>query len=160
MPNFKLVISDKKQSYQIEKDQSDCPLLGKKIGESFGADFLGLAGYELTITGGSDKDGFPMRKDIEGMTRKGIVLKPGIGFHGVKGSRRRKTLRGNTISTDIVQINCKVSKQGTEPLDKLLGKKEEPAEKKDEKTDSALPKEEKSEKKEEVKEEAKAEEKK
>ena len=102
------------------------------------------------------------------MTRKGIVLKPGIGFHGVKGSRRRKTLRGNTISTDIVQINCKVSKQGTEPLDKLLGKKEEESkeapkeEGKEEKKEEPKKEEPKAEEKpkEEKKEEAKAEEKK
>lgn len=125
MPNFKIVISDAKQSYQIEKDQSDCPLLGKKIDESFSAEFLGMDGYELKITGGSDKDGFPMRKDVEGMVRKNVVLKPGIGFLGEKGARRRKTVRGNTIGTDIVQINCIVTKKGSEPLEKLLGKKEE-----------------------------------
>jgi small subunit ribosomal protein S6e len=125
MPNFKFVISDGKKSYQIEKDQKDCPVFGKKIGESMPADFLGLDGYELAISGGSDKDGFPMRNDVEGIVRKKIILSGGIGFEPyVKGLRRRKMIRGNTIAADIIQINCKVTKQGAKPLDEILGKKE------------------------------------
>ncbi len=127
MANFKFVISDKNQSWQIEKPQGECPILGKKIGDSFSASFLGLDGYELLITGGSDKDGFPMRKDIEGTVRKAIVITRGIGFKGRKGERVRKNLRGNIIAQDIAQINCKVVKAG-KPLEELLpkkGKKEE-----------------------------------
>ncbi len=129
MPNFKFVISHSKKSWQIEKDQKDSPLLGKKIGEMFAADFLGLSNYELQITGGSDKDGFPMRRDVEGVVKTRIIVDSPPGFHPAKeGERRRKTLRGNTISADIVQINCRVSKAGEKPLEELLGepgKKEE-----------------------------------
>jgi small subunit ribosomal protein S6e len=126
--NFKFVISDGKQSFQVEKDQKECPVIGKKIGESLSGDFLGLNGYELVITGGSDKDGFPMRRDAEGLVKKRIVMKRGIGFKGEYGLRRRKMLRGNTIGLDIVQINCNVTKKGSKPLEELLGKKEKPGE--------------------------------
>jgi small subunit ribosomal protein S6e len=126
--NFKFVISDGKQSFQVEKDQKECPLIGKKIGESLSGDFLGLNGYELVITGGSDKDGFPMRRDVEGLVKKRIVMTRGIGFKGEYGLRRRKMLRGNTIGLDIVQINCNVTKKGSKPLEELLGKKEKPGE--------------------------------
>ena len=34
MPNFKFVISDKQKSWQIEKDQKECPTIDKKIGET------------------------------------------------------------------------------------------------------------------------------
>jgi len=123
MATFKFVISEKSKSYQVEKDQNDCPVLGKKIGDTISGDFLGLEGYELKITGGSDKDGFPMRKDIEGQTRKKLLVRAGIGFKtDVKGLRRRKTLRGNTINQDVVQINCKVVKIGTKNIAEVLGK--------------------------------------
>jgi len=125
MPNFKFVISDGKKSYQIEKDQKDCPVFGKKISESISGDFLDLEGYELVITGGSDKDGFPMRKDVEGIVRKKIITSGGVGFDPqVNGLRRRKMIRGNTIAADVAQINCKVSKKGAKLLDEILGKKE------------------------------------
>ncbi len=126
IPSFKFVISHTGKSYQAEKDQKDCPVLEKKIGDRISGSFLGLEGYELEITGGSDKDGFPMRKDIEGTVRKKIVVTRGIGFReNTGGLRKRKLLRGNTISTDVSQINCRVSKAGEKGLEEILGKKEE-----------------------------------
>jgi len=130
-------VSDGKESRQIEKDQSLCPILGKKIGETFAADFLGLEGYVLKVTGGSDKDGVPMRPDIDSPGRMALVLTKGIGFTGKlrgrkkkrkakprEGIRKRKIVRGNTISTDTMQINCKVEKAGPKPLAELLPKAE------------------------------------
>ncbi len=125
MSNFKFVISEGNRSWQAEKDQKECPISGKKIGETISADFLGLDGYELQIMGGSDKDGFPMRKDIESYARKKIVLSESIGFHSdVRGMKKRKIIRGNAVSEEITQINCKVVKKGSKPLEEVLGKKE------------------------------------
>jgi len=143
---FKFVVSNGKNSWQVEKDEKDAPILGKKIGDTISGDIIGLSGYELQITGGSDKDGFPMRSDIEGIVRKQFLIKKGIGFSGIKrrpgkkvgkkksyvkieGLKKKKMLRGNTIGTDIAQINCKVSKAGPSSLETILGapgKKKEP----------------------------------
>ena len=156
MPNFKFVISDGSKSYQVEKDQKDCPVMGKKIGETVSGDFLGLSGYELQITGGSDKDGFPMRTDFEGAVRKRNILTKGIGLKAEKGLRRRRTVRGSLIAQDIVQINCKVTRKGEKPVEEVFGKKDSGEEKtgvkeepKKEETKEAKPEEKK-----EVKEEA------
>lgn len=125
MPSFKFVVSDRGKSYQVEKDQKDAPVLGKKIGDEIDGGFLGLQGYTLRITGGSDKDGFPMRLDMEGVMRRRLLLTKGIGFKtDIEGLRRRKMVRGNTIAQDIVQVNCSVVKTGEKSLDELLGKKE------------------------------------
>jgi len=137
---FKFVISQGSKSYQLEKEQAECEaLIGKKIGEKFSGDLIGLNGYELEITGGSDKDGFPMRGDIEGTVRKRLIVTKGIGFKGfkrigkkkykIKGLRKRKMIRGNTIANDIVQINCKVVKTGEKTLDELIPKKSKGEEK-------------------------------
>lgn len=131
MAVFKFVISDGSRSWQTEKDQKDCPILGKKIGDDFSAEFLNLHGYELRVTGGSDKDGFPMKPDVESIGRRKIILGRGFAFAAEKeGERKRKLVRGNTISADIIQINCKVSKRGDKPLEEFLGKKEEKPEEK------------------------------
>ncbi len=138
---FKFVISDKEKSYKIERDQSDCEsLIGLKIGDTFDGSTIGLDGYVLQVTGGTDKDGFPMRPDLEGTVKKRLLLKKSVGFKGrkrrrkelvkIKGLRRRKMVRGNTISKDTVQINCKVVKRGQKPLEEILGKKEENKEEK------------------------------
>ncbi len=125
MATFKFVISDGKNSYQVEREQKDSPIFGKKIGDVLDGSFLGLDGYELEITGGSDKDGFPMRKDVEGQLRKRFLLTKSVGFHtDVEGLKRRKMLRGNTIGDDIAQINVKVVKKGSASLEEKFPKKE------------------------------------
>lgn len=161
---FKLAIGDKTGTYKAEIKEADAEkLVGKKISDKFKGELLGLAGYEFEITGGSDNAGFPMRRDVDGPTRKKAVLTGGVGFHSKrKGLRRRKSVRGNTISGDIVQVNCKVIKAGTKKLADVLGapgKKEAEGEAKEEKPQEETPKAEEKkedkveEKKEEVKEE-------
>ena len=73
---FKIVLSDPKtrKAYQKEVDESASGLMGKKLGENLVGDFLNLTGYEIQITGGSDKEGFPMRRDLEGIGRKKILF--------------------------------------------------------------------------------------
>lgn len=135
---FKLVISDPKSRKAYQKEVEVDSFLGKKLGDKVPGDLVGLSGYELEITGGSDKDGFPMRKDVEGPAKKKILITPGVGFKSkVKGIRKRRSVRGNTISKAISQINTKVIKAGSKSLEDLLGKKEEkPKEITEEKTES------------------------
>lgn len=124
---FKIVVADPKtkQTYQKEVPQKESGLLGRKIMDKVKGDFLGLSGYELQITGGSDKQGFPMRRDIQGVARKRALLTGGPGFHPRrKGERRRKSVRGNTISPEIVQVNMKILGYGTKKLEEIFGKKE------------------------------------
>jgi len=80
--------------------------LGLRIGDRIDASFIGLRGKVLEIRGGSDLAGFPMRPDISGPVKKYILLSSGPGFRPREdGERRRKLVRGNTISEDTVQIN-------------------------------------------------------
>ncbi len=133
--NFKFVISEPetRRSYQLEVDQNKAiNLVGKKIGEDLNGEAIGLSGYTLKITGGTDKDGFPMHPSIKGSVKKKILLAGPPAFHPkIKGQRKRKMVRGDTISQDIVQINIKVVKKGEKPLDQLVPMK--PKEKKEEK---------------------------
>lgn len=168
MANFKFVVNDPetRRSYQVEIEQSKAlGIIGKKIGDEIDLNFLGLVGYKGKITGGTDKDGFPMHPAISGPGRKRILLSKPPCFHPkLKGQRKRKTVRGNTISEDIVQINCKIIQKGAKPIEELIPvKPKEEAKKKEEKVKektekSEKPKEEKvEEKKVEGKKEEKAE---
>jgi len=109
LANFKITISDiKGKSMSKELKDSDAnPLLGLELGHETDASVVGLSG-KLKLTGGSDKSGVPMRNDIHGAARKYVLLSKGVGLQDAeKGQRVRKLMRGNTVSEEIYQINCK-----------------------------------------------------
>jgi len=109
LTNFKLTVSDVKgKSITKElKDNDANKLLGLQLGNETDASIVGLQG-KLKLTGGSDKSGVPMRNDIHGSARKYILLSKGVGLQAAEiGQRVRKLMRGNTVSEEIYQINCK-----------------------------------------------------
>jgi len=89
------------------KDSDANQLLGLQLGKETDAAVVGLSG-KLRLTGGSDKSGVPMRSDVHGSARKYVLLSKGVGLQAAEtGQRVRKLMRGNTVSEEIYQINCK-----------------------------------------------------
>ena len=138
MPSFKLTVSDQKgKSISRElKDNDANVLLGLQVGQETDASILGMQG-KIKITGGSDKSGVPMRGDVAGVPRKRILISKGVGLQDVKkGLRKRKLVRGNIISEEIYQINCKYDgkidlepkKEAPKEVPKKEAKKEAPKE--------------------------------
>ena len=85
-----------------------------------------MEGYELEIRGGSDFAGFAMRKDVHGPIRKRALLGSGSGVRiRRKGMKRRKTVCGNTITPQIVQVNLYVKTYGKRGLEEAFAPKEE-----------------------------------
>jgi len=112
MAKFKVIVSDPTQgkSKVVELEGARAvPLIGKRLGDTLDGSVVGISGQKLQITGGSDKDGFPMRPNVHGGVRVNIILSQGVGFHPKReGERQRKTVRGNIITEEIVQVNMKV----------------------------------------------------
>ena len=112
MAKFKIIISDPDSgtSKTVELEETRAvPLIGRRLGEILDGAIVGLSGHKIQITGGSDKDGFPMKPSVHGGVRRKIILGGGVGFNPKdKGERRRKTVRGNVITDEIVQINMKI----------------------------------------------------
>lgn len=101
-------------------------LIGKEIGDEFEGDEIGLDGYTLEITGGSDKQGFPMRKTIDGSQRSKRLIENGPGINSSeKGRKERKSVRGKRVSEEIQQLNVKVTEQGSETVEELLNQEDE-----------------------------------
>ncbi len=123
---FKFVISDPKTGKSYQKALNSDWFIGKKIGDKVEGNLVGLKNYELAITGGSDKAGFPMRKGVDIIGRKKILSGKGTGVHvKEKGLRIRKAVRGSIISDQIAQINLKIEKNGSDKIEDLLGIKKE-----------------------------------
>jgi small subunit ribosomal protein S6e len=122
----KIVISDPKTGKAYSKTLSTDEALsisGKKFGEEITLAFLGLEGYSAIITGGSYMTGTPMRKEIDGIGLKKVLIKSGVG--NKEGVRRRKSVAGNTLSQFTSQVNLKVTKYGEKPLDELMPAKKD-----------------------------------
>lgn len=82
-------------------------------------------GYVLRITGGSDKDGFPMKQGILTNTRVRIMLRPGVvGFRRseIQGMRKRRTVRGCIVAGDLAVLNLVVAKKGEAEIAGLTDK--------------------------------------
>jgi small subunit ribosomal protein S6e len=133
---FKINLGTKNgKTYKLESEGLE--IVGKKLGEKLIGNQVSpdLEGYEFEITGASDSSGFPAIKGKQGITLQKALLKYGIGMHKKpkgdkkvnkkpKGLRLRKTVRGDTISPSITQINLKVIKEGKTPLEKIFSKEE------------------------------------
>lgn len=132
---FKINISDKSgKTYKLELETEE--LLGKELHDKIeGRSLLSeLDGYEFEITGTSDNAGFPSHEDAPGIGLKKLLLTYGKAMHKrprregkkpvsapkPKGLRLRKTVRGKVISSEIVQINLKVLKQGHKELSSIF----------------------------------------
>lgn len=108
MAQFKLVVSDPAtgKSEVIEaKDTTAQIFVGRKIGDVIDMSTVGQA-YKVKLTGGSDRAGFPMRGDVLGSGKRYVLMTEGTGFRrSVEGEKRRKLVRGNTVSDEIYQLN-------------------------------------------------------
>jgi small subunit ribosomal protein S6e len=112
LAKFKIIISDPdsgtSKTVELEETRT-VPLIGRRVGEVLDGAIVGLSGHKVQITGGSDKDGFPMRPNVHGGVRRKVILGGGVGFNPKdEGQRRRKMVRGNVITDEIVQINMKI----------------------------------------------------
>jgi len=128
MAKFKIILSDPKAgtSKVVELEEARAtPLVGRRLGDVVDGTVVGLSGNKVQITGGSDKDGFPMRQNVHGGVRRRVILSGGVGFNPQsKGERRRKTVRGSVITDEIVQINMKILEKAKQPKEgKRTGEK-------------------------------------
>jgi len=125
MAKFQLIVSDaetKTSKATILEGPKAQALIGKSIGEEVEGKLLGIGSLTLRITGGTDKDGIPMRFDIQGGAKKRAILSSGVGFKPkTEGERIRKLVRGRTINEDTFQVNSVIVSGESEKADKSRG---------------------------------------
>lgn len=138
-----IVISNPKTGKAFSKKIDEPSVFyNKKIGEIVKLDAIGMEGFEAKITGGSDKTGTPMKADLPGTFRRKVFIQKGFGFKKTKtkGIRKRKVLRGNTVSNDISQLNLAIVKEGSKKLEEFFAKEEKTEEKKESFKEKAIQK--------------------
>ncbi len=128
MAEFTVAVSDPEsgETHQIDvADQDANRFIGREIGEEVDGAAVGLSGYTLEVTGGSDDAGRPMRGDVKGAELKELLLEGGTGYHPERdGERKRITVRGREISDATRQINAQITARGDEDVADLLADEE------------------------------------
>ncbi|NIB98324.1 30S ribosomal protein S6e [Halobacterium sp. R2-5] len=129
MATFQVVVSDPEsgRSYQHEVDGQDANrFLGLEIGDEVDGGAVGLDGYTVEITGGSDSAGRPLRSDVNGAELQDVLLTGGPGFNPENdGERKRVTVRGKEVSEAVAQLNVSIAERGEESVEDLYGEGEE-----------------------------------
>ena len=124
MAEFTVAVSDPDDgtTYQVDvSDQDANRFIGRDLGEEVDGSAVGLDGYTLELTGGSDNAGRPMRDDVRGPNLKALLLEGGTGYKPSRdGERKRITVRGREISDETRQINAKIVGRGNQSVDELL----------------------------------------
>lgn len=124
MATFTVVVGDPEtgNAHQFEvEDQAANRFMGREIGDQVDGGAVGLDGYTLELTGGSDETGRPMRSDVRGTGLKEILLTGGTGFKPTRdGERKRVTVRGREIAADVAQINATIVQRGDTSVADLL----------------------------------------
>jgi len=96
MADFTVVVADPEDgsTYQQDVDGQDANrFVGRDIGEEVDGGAVGLDGYTLEITGGSDETGRPMRENVPGSNIKEMLLDGGVGLRA-EPRRRAETDHG------------------------------------------------------------------
>merc|ERR1719262_65050 len=92
----------------------------KRISQEINGDILGadFEGYRFRISGGNDKQGFPMMQGVLTDERVRLLLSKGSKCYRQRrtGERKRKSVRGCIVSHDLSVLNLVVIKQGPEPI--------------------------------------------
>ena len=92
------------------------PFYDKRIATEVSAESLGdeWKGYVFRITGGNDKQGFPMKQGILTNGRVRLLLKKGHSCYRPrrKGERKRKSVRGCIVDSNLSVLNLAIVKKG------------------------------------------------
>jgi small subunit ribosomal protein S6e len=129
---MKLNIADQTKGsqkvFEIDDDHKLLPFFEKRMGAEVPGDSLGeqFKGFVFRITGGNDKQGFPMKQGVLQDRRVRLLFKKGMNCYRErrKGMLKRKSVRGCIVGSDLAIMNLVVVQQGEKPLEGLTDAEE------------------------------------
>merc|ERR1712115_382453 len=101
---------------EIEDERKLRVFMDRRMGQEVPGDSVGdeFKGYIFKITGGNDKQGFPMKQGVMHPTRVRLLLSAGHSCYRPRktGERKRKSVRGCIVAMDLAVLALAVVKQG------------------------------------------------
>merc|ERR1711869_5963 len=100
---------------EVDDDKKLLPFFDKRMASEVSGDSLGdeFKGYIFRISGGNDKQGFPMKQGILSNSRVRLLFKKGMSCYRERrsGCRKRKSVRGCIVGPDIAVMSLVVEKK-------------------------------------------------
>jgi small subunit ribosomal protein S6e len=108
------------KKFEIDDERKLRIFYDKRMSQEVKADALGdeFKGYVLKITGGNDKQGFPMKQGVLLPHRVRLLLSKGHSCYRPRrtGERKRKSVRGCIVGNDIAALSVTIVKQGEQDI--------------------------------------------
>jgi small subunit ribosomal protein S6e len=111
------------KTIDIENEHAVRPFYEKRISQEVPGDSLGdeWKGYVFRITGGNDKQGFPMRQGV--LTAERVKLLMAVGHSGFRprrsGERKKKSARGCIVDSLLSVLSLTIVKKGDSEIEGL-----------------------------------------
>lgn len=110
----------------IEDDKKLRPFMEKRISQEVDASCLGneWKGYVVRISGGNDKQGFPMKQGILTNNRVRLLMARGTSCYRERrsGERRRKSVKGCIVDSNLSVLSLVIVKKGEEEIEGLTNR--------------------------------------
>ena len=101
---------------EIDDDRKLRVFMERRMGHEVAGDSVGdeFKGYTFRITGGNDKQGFPMKQGVMHPTRVRLLLSAGHSCYRPRrtGERKRKSVRGCIVGMDLAVLALSIVKKG------------------------------------------------
>jgi len=102
--------------FEINDEHKVRPFYEKRMGAEVDAATLGdeWKGYVFRITGGNDKQGFPMKQGVLTQSRVRLLMSKGASCYRQRrsGERKRKSVRGCIVDGNLAVISMMIVKKG------------------------------------------------
>jgi small subunit ribosomal protein S6e len=106
--------------FEINDEIKVRPFYEKRMGQEVDAATLGdeWSGYVLRITGGNDKQGFPMKQGVLTQGRVRLLLSKGHSCYRQRraGERKRKSVRGCIVDGNLSVLSVIIVKKGNNEI--------------------------------------------
>jgi small subunit ribosomal protein S6e len=104
----------------VDDDRKLRVFMDRRMGAEVPGDSVGdeFKGYIFRITGGNDKQGFPMKQGVMHPTRVRLLLSEGHSCYRPRrtGERKRKSVRGCIVGMDLSVLALSIVKQGDQDI--------------------------------------------
>merc|ERR1719146_246552 len=108
------------KTIEIDDDRKLLPFFEKRMAAEVLGDSLGdeFKGYLFRISGGNDKQGFPMMQGVLSQGRVRLLFSKGMKTFRPrrKGERKRKSVRGCIVGPDLAVMQLVVIKKGEQEI--------------------------------------------